>query len=140
MPFDWRRITDEEKGRITDSLKIMVDGMRARMDSALKTAPANVSVPTYDVAPASSLPDYFPPVRDGAARADADGNLWILPTTSASAQGGLLYDVVNRKGELFERVQLPAGCALSAFSPGRVVYLACVATGLERRRVVVAAQ
>ena len=37
---------------------------------------------------------------------DFDGNLWIPPTTTRDARGGLLYDVVNRKGEVIERVQL----------------------------------
>jgi len=34
-----------------------------------------------------------------------------------------VYDVVNRKGELVERVQIPAGRTISAFGPGGVVYL-----------------
>jgi hypothetical protein len=71
------------------------------------------------------LPDYFPPVRAGAPmRVDPAGNLWILPTTSSQAKGGLLYDVVNRKGEVTERVQLPEGRALAGFGAGGTVYFA----------------
>ena len=36
---------------------------------------------------------------------------------------GLLYDVVNRKGEVVERVQLPAGHAIASFVPGGHVVL-----------------
>jgi hypothetical protein len=85
----------------------------------------------------STIPDYVPPLRDGSARADADGNVWILPLTSLGAPGGgLLYDVVNRRGEIFERVQVPSGCSVLGFGKGRVVYITCTATSLERRRIV----
>ena len=52
-----------------------------------------------------------------------DGHLWILPTTSTNSANGLTYDVVNRKGEVFERVQLPKGHVLVGFGPHNVVYL-----------------
>ena len=48
---------------------------------------------------------------------------WILPTTSTNAANGLTYDVVNRKGEVVERVQLPKDRALAGFGPHNVVYL-----------------
>jgi hypothetical protein len=135
MPFDWRRITDEEKTRIVDSLTRIANASNARDDSASRTRPST-TVRVQEVAPASTIPDYLPPLREGAARPDPDGNIWILPTTSASAQGGgPLYDVVNRKGQIIERVQFPAGCALAGFANGRTVYLTCPATSLERRRI-----
>jgi hypothetical protein len=34
-----------------------------------------------------------------------------------------LFDVVNRKGEVFERVQLPLGMNLTGFGPGGAVYM-----------------
>jgi hypothetical protein len=87
--------------------------------------------------PAAELPDYYPPIRDPNLRADVNGNLWILPSTSTGAQGGgLLYDVVNRNGDVFERVQLPSGCALAALAPRDVVYLVCGNVRLEKRRIV----
>jgi hypothetical protein len=157
MPFDWRRITDDDKTRIIDSVKAIQALSRARMDSVYKARginPATVSMSVQDVVPPSQLPDFFPPVRDAGITADPDGNLWVLPTTSSSAKNGLLYDVINRKGEIFERVQLPTGCALSAAARGGVVYLLCTeptapaAAGtpvlpmarLERHRVIHSAQ
>jgi hypothetical protein len=153
MPFDWRRLTDEDKTRIVDSVKAFQAASRARLDSMLRAQgrdPATISIGVTDVVRPNELPDYFPPVRDAGILADPDGNLWILPTTSSSAKNGLLYDVVNRKGEIFERVQLPTGCSLSAVAKGGVVYLLCVAmtdpagavptsppvARLERRRVI----
>lgn len=69
--------------------------------------------------------DYYPPVRDHAALADLDDHLWILPTTSKQSKAGeLVYDVVNTKGELFERVRVPLGRYIVGFGRSGVVYLA----------------
>ena len=98
------------------------------------------SVNRAEVIPAAELPDYYPPVRAGSQmRADPDGNLWILPTTSIQAKGGYLYDVVNRKGEIVERVQFPEGRALAGFGPKGIVYMlvptAYAWARLERARI-----
>jgi hypothetical protein len=79
---------------------------------------------TREYSKPGDIPDYLPPIRRGSVVADADDNVWILPTTSFEAKDGLLYDVVNRKGELFERVQLPANRTIAGFGKGGVVYLA----------------
>jgi hypothetical protein len=137
MPFDWRRITDDEKVRILDSLNAMQAQSRATQDSfRVARGGRGGSTSMTDYAPPKEMPDYYPPVRDGTIRVDPEGNLWILPSTSSSAQGGLLYDVVNRKGEIFERVQLPGGCSLNGLGAKGVVYLACGSRRLERRRVI----
>lgn len=70
----------------------------------------------------SELPDYRPPFFSGAVRADAQGNLWIR-TTTVKAGGGPVYDVVNRKGELIDRVQIPVGRQIAGFGPDGAVYL-----------------
>ena len=41
-----------------------------------------------------------------------------MPRTSSSANGGVSYDVVNRNGEVTERVQFPKGYALVGFGNG----------------------
>jgi hypothetical protein len=53
-------------------------------------------------------------------RADNDGNLWVRTTQPSDA--GPIYDVVNGKGELVDRVKLPFGRVISGFGPG-VVYM-----------------
>jgi hypothetical protein len=84
----------------------------------------------------SELPDYKPPFFAGATRPDADGNLWIR--TTVITQGRPIYDVVNRKGELIDRVQLPPFRIISGFGPG-VVYMgvrdSAGVVHLERARV-----
>jgi hypothetical protein len=74
--------------------------------------------------PLSEIADYYPAIRPGSAMPDLDGNLWILPTTSKqSTHGELVYDVVNAKGELFQRVRFPLGRLLAGFGRGGVVYM-----------------
>jgi sugar lactone lactonase YvrE len=80
-----------------------------------------------DFIPASDLPDYKPPFFAGSTRADRDGNLWIR--TIAGVAGGPVYDVVNRKGELIDRVQVPADHTILGFGPNGTVYLLNRATG-----------
>jgi hypothetical protein len=84
----------------------------------------------------SELPDYRPAFAPGSTRADADGNLWIR--TSQHVDGVPVYNVVNRKGELIDRVQLPRNRVLVGFGTGGVVYLAVregTVAHLEKARV-----
>jgi hypothetical protein len=78
----------------------------------------------YEVVQPKDIADYYPAIRKGAAMADLDNHLWILPTTSAQSRNGeLVYDVVSSKGELIERVRVPAGRSIAGFGKGGVVYL-----------------
>jgi hypothetical protein len=74
--------------------------------------------------PASELPDYKPPFFNGNVRADGDGNVWVLTIPTRAIPGGPVYDVINGKGELVDRVQVPAGRTIVGFGKGGVVYLA----------------
>jgi hypothetical protein len=74
--------------------------------------------------PANELPDYKPPFFNGMVRADGDGNIWILTIPTRGFPGGPVYDVINAKGELVDRVQVPAGRTVVGFGRGGVVYLA----------------
>jgi hypothetical protein len=168
LPFDWQRLSDEDKVALIDSVKAMrermaasgnmvVNGQTTRIDNGSGTvtgqrvaappgggggeqrvmvfgggdgggrggpAPGGNFTPpppTY-VAP-SELPDYKPPFFAGAVRADADGNLWIRTIPTKAIPGGPVYDVVNQRGELLERVQVPAGRTIVGFGAGGVVYL-----------------
>jgi hypothetical protein len=121
MPFDWRRLTDDDKRRTVDSMRTFV----ARADSISHAARTMPQPMHSEVVEANELPDYYPPLRQRGVMADRDGNVWILPSTSGQARGGLLYDVVGNDGALAERVQLPSGCSLAGFAPRNVVYLNC---------------
>jgi hypothetical protein len=147
MPFDWLRLSDDVKQRIADSARkewdervhppgkklpspVRPDGTRvlyvtggpgSHIDGSISGIPLEAVI---ESAALSDIPDYYPPIRAGAVKADLDGNLWILPTTSAHAlAGGLVYDIVNRRGELYERIRPPTGRSVAGFGPGGVAYL-----------------
>jgi len=173
LPFDWKRLTDEDKQALVDSartanenaqkaaaangsapgtvsfggppgggaaggateVRVMVMAGRSLGGGAATVGgdagggppmgqPMNIGAPKIDFVPLKEIADYYPAIRPGAARPDLDGNLWILPTTSAQSQGGeLVYDVVNKSGELFQRVRIPSGRSIAGFGKGGVVYL-----------------
>ncbi|HEY5062456.1 MAG TPA: hypothetical protein VII52_13025 [Gemmatimonadaceae bacterium] len=160
MPFDWRRLDDAQKLAIIDSsAKAEQAAMernavtRAAQLAARSPAvgggrgggrgggggaggPARAEIPLIaGRVDLSDIPDYAPPFAEGAVYAGTDDNLWIL--TTALVDGRPVYDVVNRRGELFDRVQLPPFRTIAGFGPG-VIYMAVKdstgAVHLERAR------
>ncbi|HJP60204.1 MAG TPA: hypothetical protein VJ865_09395, partial [Gemmatimonadaceae bacterium] len=101
------------------------------------TGPATVAqLPPLQLIQPTELPDYKPAFLPGSTRVDGDGNLWVRTTQNADARP--VYYVINSKGEVVDRVQLPANRVLVGFAPGGVVYLAVRDGGtahLERARV-----
>ncbi|MGH7651575.1 MAG: hypothetical protein ACREMS_06995 [Gemmatimonadaceae bacterium] len=77
--------------------------------------------PSLSLVQPSDLPDYKPAFVPGSTRADPDGNLWIR--TSQNVDGRPVYNVINNKGQLVDRVQLPQNRTLIGFGSGGVVYL-----------------
>ena len=129
MPFDWQRADDARKQALIDS------AAKAEQESNEKRAAAQaeasttsggarggsggrgggggggggranpLQIPNVAARPQiADLPDYFPAFERGAVSSDLDGNLWIRTTTMV--QGRPVYDIVNRRGELFDRIQL----------------------------------
>jgi hypothetical protein len=150
IPFDWQRMTEEDKAAFIDSLKAARERQGANAPTAATpggVAPAptgggpNIQIfagpggpgggpprggaPSLqqNFIPASELPDYKPPFFAGSTRADADGNLWILTIPTSAIAGGPVYDVINRQGQIVDRVQIPAGRTILGFGPGGAVYL-----------------
>jgi hypothetical protein len=101
---------------------------------------ASFTMPPLEFVSIDQMPDYRPAFRQGAARGDADGNLWIR--TSQSVNGGTVYNVISNKGELKDRILIPPGRVVAGFGTGGVVYMGVVdgdITHLERARVPVMA-
>lgn len=151
MPFDWRRITHEQKVALLDSVRTAGQAMRDRERELLMARAGagggaattemlarEMSIPFTVVAP-EEMSDYYPPVRAGTTRADPNGNLWVLPSTTVHAGEGLVYDVVNRAGEIVERVRLPQGRNLLAIGADGSLFLVHAPSpsriALERARV-----
>jgi hypothetical protein len=150
LPFDWKRLTDADKQKLVDSARVVWDSLmairnaranrpaprsddpsadgaqsgRARSNGGVAPPGQQGSIQRMEFVPLSEIPDYYPPIRERSSMADLDGNLWILPTTSAqSQQGELVYDVVNPKRGLFQRVRMPLGRSIVGFGKGGVIYL-----------------
>ena len=162
IPFEWRPLTDDEKAVVLDSAKRSVDRMIANGDAAQMmsmhgggSAPAGGhgggggvtfgsgagsknAAPTIKMVDPSALPDYWPPFSQGAAKADADGNLWLRTSArSANVVGGAIYDVIDRNGVLVDRLQIPPGRQIIGFGKNGVVYMSVrdgATAWLERTR------
>jgi hypothetical protein len=166
IPFEWQRLSDEDKVAFIDSVKaarermganapvvatpgggaqqtrsagpppgmegaqVMVfrggppggDGGRPNAGAPQGTGTMSVTPQMNFVAP-SELPDYKPVFLNGFVRPDLDGNVWIRTIPTKAIAGGPVYDVINRKGELTERVQIPANRTIAGFGPAGAVYL-----------------
>jgi hypothetical protein len=163
LPFEWEHLSDADKKTLFDSTRAAV--ARSRPDMVPSTNPGSttlvatrqattrdldgrtlVSLPDFNsnrletallldfVAP-NDLPDYRPAFRQGAARGDTDGRLWIRTTKNVG--GGSVYDVVSNKGELIERVAVPPGRFIAGFGAG-VVYMGVLdgdVARVERARI-----
>jgi len=124
MPFDWRPLTETDKHR-------MMDSVRPELDRRNSVRPITINTPNgprtgrqqFEFLPLDKFGDFEQPIQTGALMADRDARLWILPRTSLSAKDGLLYDVINRKGEIEYRVQFPKDYALAGFGENGVVYV-----------------
>ena len=103
---------------------------------ATRSGGTSIDLPPVEFAPLSEMPDYRPAFSAGATHADADGNLWIR--TSSVFNGAQVYDIVNSRGQLVDRVQLPAGRTIAGFGKDGSIYLAVrdgtVGVRLEKAR------
>jgi hypothetical protein len=146
VPFDWQRLGDADKQAIVDSTKADFDkhlAAIAEIDSARNAArgmlsPAQPTPPPPEIhfVPLDEIPAYRPAFRQGAARGDADGRLWVR--TTEIVNGGAVYDVIDLTGALVDRILVPPGRVIAGFGPGGVVYMGVVdgnITRLERARV-----
>jgi hypothetical protein len=157
IPFDWQRLSDEDKIAFIDSVKAARErqGANAPLVSTGVGAPApagggggspNVQIfigpggpgggpgggqtrtagpgaVQLNFIPASDLPDYKPPFFAGSVRADTEGNVWVRTIPTTAVAGGPVYDVINGKGELVDRVQVPANRTIVGFGPNGTVFL-----------------
>lgn len=144
ISFDWQRVTDARKTQLIDSAtavwqKVFDDNAGGRRGGGAnigRGAKSDVAPNIAGKAALSELPDYDPPFREHALTTDRDDNIWVQ--TTQLVDGRPVYDVINRRGVLIDRVQLPAFRTIAGFGPG-VVYMAVIdragAVHLERARI-----
>jgi hypothetical protein len=86
----------------------------------------------------AELPSVAPPTDRSAVLADGDNNVWIRPIAEPGAPPGEVWWVVNRKGQLIDRVRIPEGRRVVGFGTGGIVFLLRPGPGgsvLEKARV-----
>jgi hypothetical protein len=141
VPHLWTPISSANKLAMIDSMRLAQNAAHAdsvfprdsaKYDSLALVAKANPEAITDGsgkrvslgprpvrlqfVAP-TDLPDSMPAFAPAGMVADSDGNLWIQNYSPARPGGGIVYDVVNKKGALIDRVELPPQTSLLAFMP-----------------------
>lgn len=139
VPFDWKRVDEARKKFLIDSLRPEIDKVNDMPARTLNTPDGPRQLRShYQFLPMEKMGDYEQPITTGAVKADLNARLWIVPHTTAGAQGGVLYDVVNRQGQLVERVQFPKGHALVGFGTKGEVYVLRIdgKNGFLERRMV----
>ena len=80
LPFDWKPLLDDQKAKLIDSLKAAAEVYTKAMAAQTQGGANRIA---FEPIAAEKLPDFYPPIRQGTTHADADGNMWILPATSA---------------------------------------------------------
>ncbi len=112
------------------------DSARVGSQSPAAAGAASTQFPPLSFVSPSELPDYKPAFIPGSTRVDTDGNLWIRTSHNLNARS--VYDIVNSKGVLIDRVQLPQNRTIAGFGPNGIVYLAVrdgTTAHLEKARV-----
>jgi hypothetical protein len=86
------------------------------------------------VADVNEIPDYMPAVFGSTQSfyGDADNNFWIRTRPGGSTAGMPTFDIINRKGELIDRVQLPEGRTVVGFGKGGFVYMVARDAGMAK--------
>lgn len=156
VPYTWERLDDDTKAQVRDSVGLLLASEREKAMKALEADPkANLPgvirmtttvvegmrtteqtlIATTTVVETKQLADYRPAFRMGAVRSDAEGNLWVR--TTAPTDRGAIHYVINAKGQLIDRVQLPYGRVIAGFAAG-VVFMGVeddAGVRLERARI-----
>lgn len=124
MPFDWQRVADAQRAALIDSaIANWQPAYQARIAQGYaggRGGSQTVRNVPVRAAP-TDLPDYYPAFGARGVTSDWDGNVWIRTTKIVGDRP--VYDVVNRRGEIIDRVQLPPFRTIAGFGPA-VIYMA----------------
>jgi hypothetical protein len=77
------------------------------------------------------VPDYPPPFVPRATRVDLEGRIWLLERANIGSKAPLVYDVIDRSGQIVDRVRMPANAAVLGFGPNGSVYLSITPQNLS---------
>jgi hypothetical protein len=124
--WPWKVLSDTQKQRLSDSVQIARANWQAERAASGATTtglPRGVTLPTPTYS--STVPDTVPPFVPGHARSDLIGRIWVQegPLINGLPPGNQTYDIIDKTGQIVDRVQLPDGTMLAGFGPKGLVYL-----------------
>jgi hypothetical protein len=124
--WNWVRMSDEDKARFIDTLKTVFqknDSTQQGQMMMFGGGPSSMPIFETLTVAASEVPDYPPPFVPRSTRVDLDGRIWILERANVGSKAPLVYDVIDRTGQIVDRVRMPKDAAVLGFGPGGSVYL-----------------
>jgi hypothetical protein len=148
LAYPWRGVNDNDRTKLLEA----INGLRRHaFDSALakraadsartgvgptvaraaargrggpvQQVPAPPPIPPAYVS-ADEIPDFLPPTGPNPMLVDADNNVWLKPLSLDSApDDDVVWEIINRKGELIDRVRVPINRTIVGFARGGYVLL-----------------
>lgn len=121
--WNWVRMADDDKSRFIDTLRTVYQRNDSIAQASVTSFGGNAPIfETLTVAP-SEVPDYPPPFVVRATRVDLDDRIWVLERANVGSRAPLVYDVIDRTGQIVDRIQMPPDAAVIGFGPNGSVYL-----------------
>ena len=132
--WNWVRMSDDEKARFIDTMKVVLQKNDSTSQGSMMMfggSPSSMPIfETLTVAP-SEVPDYPPPFVPRATRVDLENRIWLLERAPLGSKAPLVYDVIDRNGQIVDRVRMPPNAAVLGFGPGGSVYLSITPQNLS---------
>ena len=131
--WNWVRMSDEDKARFIDTLKVVLQKNDSSQAGQMMMFGGPSLPPVWEtltVAP-SEVPDYPPPFVPRATRVDLEDRIWLLERAPLGSKAPLVYDVIDRNGQIVDRVRMPPNAAVLGFGPGGSVYLSITPQNLS---------
>ncbi len=142
IPYPWQRIPDDVRARAIDSTNTAVrqvydslvakraaDSVRTGGPPVTAAAAGRSGRPTPPpklgtLATSEDVPDFYPPTAQHAFLADGDNQLWVRHRIGEvwTRPRWRFWDVINRKGEVVDRVAVPANQMVVGFAAGGKVF------------------
>jgi hypothetical protein len=153
VPYPWQPVSEQLRQQLVDSINAAhTNAYQARLEAraadsirtgsppmvdsliniagtrALKRVVSAAPKPPEPILP-EDVPDFFPPTVRLGIMPDADNHVWVHRRDAGT---DAIWDVVDRRGELVDRVRVPADQRVMGFAAGGVVYVAISDAGVLR--------
>jgi hypothetical protein len=127
VAHEWRQLSAADKAALGNDVQKVLMMFPSEYSIRVSASERATGVQTQVVS-TSGIPDRLPPFLGSfgyvsfRTLADADGRLWIpqYPAPGSGAAPPIVFDIVDKKGRLIDRVEMPPLTVPVAFAPGLV--------------------